>query len=707
MEIKFNSSINIPLFDNVIKFKNNINIDLFNNTIMFKSNTIIKKEIYIKFKSSVTIEKEKIKHFNGNINIPIENNISIFKSNIIIRKNGYLDYNGEVYIPKFKDNAKYLSILNIQKIESENKYTGAIIVRKENIVKYGGTITIPPENRLFGTIDVLGMGIFNYKGNMVVRKDGGNKYKGLHAIPIFNNINKFSGLITLRGDGYKEYKGVVKTPLLTEIPLFKSNIIIKKDAYREYRGVVSLPPENRIFSKLTVIESPRHKFYGILKKDAHVIKNTPSSNFGSDRQLYFSNGSIVYLQWTFNTNDDNMYNSENETQSFLRLYLKKALPSNSKIVVYSTDTSWNEYMINYNNRPNIEPLAEFNIPPNRIGQFDIPIGPLLNNINKLSKSFNVSLAVVIETDSSTISNSKETSIDIPALYYEYYIVPPTMRQKLFNAKVNIVPSREKKYNGFVNIIRSSDYETKNKYYKATVDIIVQINKNNIYNGNIGIPVFSTENNDIPRPNYQGSVTVAAMRNLKFGSTINTALYNKQSDYNGSITIRLDKEKIFKSIVNTARYNKEIKYNAIINTRIDDSSKFKSTVNVPKYDGNNNYKGSLIVKLERLNTFKSIVNTPKWDKDIRYISTTTVRIDRLKTFNSLINTPKYNKDIKYNVSLIVPERDYRVFKSTIKLKLFQETNKYKSSVRILKEGNTKFKCVIKIPSERRKVRVFIM
>ena len=667
----------------------------------------------------------------------IEKRYSKFNGSITVRKDTQLKINGIMSVPLF---------------ENVDKFNSTITITKEANKTFKGTLLMNPSNKMDISLSVSSpFAELLYKGNLTNKIENTDKFK---ARLLVQPTTKLFGSITIQGFGQNVYRGsltnaivrTVKQPSLLNIPLFettdkfKGRFANKIEFINKYKCKFIIPPMNTLFGKVDLLETPKNNYYGTLVKDSHVISTNQEANYGSAPELYFSKNSVVYLQWRFFNNNDENFKSENELETFLRLYLKKAVQTVTTGSVYLTSTSWTEYGITYQNKPEITKLTDFTLPINSVDQIDIPLGDILKSYSKF-ESFNVSLAVVLNTDLNNTNNSRETAFKIPSLYYQYYYVPPTLRIKRFEGLLTIRKDTTTAFKGTMKVQSGMGLDkfkgnftvhanSNTVKYNGNIFIINEKHRNKMFKGVLNIPSFNGDvkypgmminrlerlkkfNSTINIPSFDGSVqyrgnlTVSIEKTTKFKSTITVPIFENSTSFKGSITNRIDKQSNHKGTITVPIFENATSFKGSITNRIDKQSNHKGTINVPLFENTVKYKGSITNRLERVLKYEGLIITPVFEQTPKFKGTINIRIDRDPKYKGIITVPLFTQEPKYQCSLVVPYRKILTFDGILNVPLFENTVKYKGVITNVGTGLIQFKARLRIKGGKHKVRIFIM
>lgn len=463
--------------------------------------------------------------YKANVTLNPANNMSLqfriygsydnyYKAHVRSWDNRELSYKAYVNIPTPEERPMltYMSTFKNSKPASINYYSANIL--------------ISPRSNVNIDYDLV-MGKFDmFKSNVLI----GREYENLYSARF--TINPTNRLICI-GDvyGYSEYG-------------YSATVNITAERRHAYLANVSIALGGYAYVKVTINDTPKHYFYGDLKKDTHTISASPKSNYGGEDKLFLNDKSMVFLEWDFGQNLDRFYDAKLESGAGLRLILKKALPKKSIGQIYFVKEPWDEYGITHDNKPKtLTHIKDFIIPRNYVGQLDILLGDLLKGIEKIDNSFRISLAIQIDSEIDTFSNSKETAVDIPALFYEYYYIPPNQRQEAFNATVRI----SKAYG-----IDDEPWSGPAKLFKATVNRIPSA-PTEFYKAKVFIKYTEVGYNDKPGA-YKAGVFIENIqyRNRLYPSFIKVPSYEEELLYSAYIYIPERTIVIYKATVNFAK-----------------------------------------------------------------------------------------------------------------------------------------------------------
>lgn len=745
-------------------------------------------------------------NFSGMIRIPLFDNTKSFNGTLINRLDKTNQYPATFYI----NPTNRFKISGSIDIKNEIKFPGTFVNAVVLTQKFPGLVFIEPDNHLEGVIDIKGMDKRNYPGLVKIAPIRDLRYQGFTSVPLFEDSVQYSGTFTNAKEYLNLYKGKLTIPpqnLLEgkvlvkgmgmpkfpgifvnrawRVPQFPARVTISRydqeinypglvttRIYNDklFKGKVSITPQNVMEGRIEITDTPINRYYGVIVKDTNTVVNQPDNNYGLERDIYFGNGLTTLAQWRFNQNKDIYYRPNQEIGAMFRMYLKRALPEDSTIRIYTIDTTWNEYTVTENTKPQMTLLYTGIVKRNTIGVMDFDLGDLLAGYNKQS-IFEVALAIQIDTASGTINNSRETLVNPLGLYYDYHYVPPSMRTRLFGGTIKIRLDKERRFKGKVKILSDnaddrfpglvSIHGTEvNKAYPGYFFLNAPKNRSPVIPGLVSVPKYDRDisypgafTNKLERqPQYPGFVKVPLWEvNNNYPGTITIPSNNKELNYpgiitnrldgelniSGIITTRLDKETKFKGLVTIARFDIDIDYPGDVNIPLRYFETFEGFTSVPLFENTLNYPGDVnvprryfrvrkgIVRIKRFSgskdfkaTFKLLytpfkvvkgnIKVAKFDRQNNYPGTITIRLDKEAKFKGLVTVPRYDIDVNYPGFIHILETHFHTAKGIVTIPVFDDNEVlYKGTFVNKIAEEIRYKGIVRVKSDRKKVRIFIM
>lgn len=744
-------------------------------------------------------------NFSGMIRIPLFNNTKSFNGNLINRLDKTNQYPATFYI----NPTNRFKISGSIDIKNEIKFPGTFVNAVVLTQKFPGLVFIEPDNHLEGVIDIKGMDKRNYPGLVKIAPIRDLRYQGFTSVPLFEDSVQYSGTFTnakeylnlykgkltippqnllegkvlVKGMGMPKFPGIFvnrawrvpQYPSLVKISKYDQELnypgLVTNKLYKDklFKGKVSITPQNVMEGTIEITDTPINRYYGVIVKDTNTVVNQPDNNYGTERDIHFGNGITTLAQWRFNQNKDIYYRPNQEIGAMFRMYLKRALPEDSPIRIYAINTTWNEYTVTENTKPQMTLLYTGIVKRNTIGVMDFDLGDLLAGYNKQS-IFEVALAIQIDTASGTINNSRETLVNPLGLYYDYHYVPPTMRTRLHPGVVTIRLDKEKQFKGKVKIL-SDNAEDRfkgivhikgtevNKAYPGYFFLNAPKNRSPVIPGIVKVPKFDR---DIKFPGtfinkleripkypgfvkvpiwevtnkYPGSLTIPSKNNEIFYPGLVTNRINGELIAQGNVTVRLDKEINFKGLVTISRFDKEIKYPGSVTIPLRYFETFEGFIKIPLFENTLNYPGDVNVPLRYFSvkrgrvrikrfsgskdfkaTFKLLytpfkvvkgnIKVAKFDRQNNYPGTITIRLDKETKFKGLVNVPKYDVDINIPSFVHILETHFSTARGILSIPLFDDSLQYKGTFVNKIAEEIRYKGIVRVKSDRKKVRIFIM
>lgn len=684
--IKFNTQVKIESI-----FKSSLNLKV-KREKMYKCQFLIQphNRMMVKFNTGIDLSVEFKTQFSISREI-----LNQYKCIFVISPKGrlygkfkLLGFNQNLYKSEFDlaipISNLFKTTIDIPAFRYANEYKSLFLNRLDKEFMYKCKLFIPPKNTLYGKFKLLGFDQKFYKSDFILAIKRSYRFKANIDIPIF-----------------------------TKDISYKMNVITRLDKLLLYKFNFAVSPKNSMFGIVELNRTPSKKYYGDLIKDTFVNTERPNENFGDNQQVHMSNTSTAYFQWSFNKNKDDLYDVNNETGAYLRLHLKRVLPEDTKITVnISKNHEWGEFDVNAENTIEFEPYKTFDVRKNKSGEFLFDLGNLLKDYDK-SNGFNITLAITTPSNNPISINSRERLVNSATLYYEYYYIPPTVRNRFYISQFTV---RKDILN----------------HYKSTFKLLSS-NGANMYKSLIEIKGFENQfeykctlNNIIPKLNYP-----------RYKSSFSIPKFDKEYEFKTNIITRIDRDKDYKTKFNIPIFNKENQYKADIINRIDiedqyicefiiprsDINKeYKSTLTVPvfnkelvfksyigiKVDVEYQYKGSFILSKDGEDLkYKCIFTIPKVDVEDKYKSKFDIPLRFFKIYKHDLYVPKLYGINRYK-SIYINRIDKTIeFKNRFRIKSFDIENHYKSGFFNLPEYILEFHCEVNIISQNKKVRIFIM
>lgn len=744
-------------------------------------------------------------NFSGIIRIPLFNNTKSFGGTFVSKIDKTKLYSGTFYM----NPSNRIQISGSIDITNTIKFPGTFKNVTSGDLKFPGLVFIEPDNILEGKIWIKGMDKRNYPGTIKVAPVRDLRYDGFVSVPIFEDSLQFAGIFTNAKEYLNLYKGKLTIPPQNfidgkiwikgmgmpkypgtfvnrawRVPQFPAQVTISRydqeinypglvtnKLYKDklFKGKVSITPQNVMEGRIEITDTPINRYYGVIVKDTNTVVNQPDNNYGTERDIHFGNGITTLAQWKFNQNKDIYYRPNQEIGAMFRMYLKRALPEDSPIRIYAIDTTWNEYTVTENTKPQMTLLYTGIVKRNTIGVMDFDLGNLLAGYNKQSV-FDVALAIQIDTASGTINNSRETLVNPLGLYYDYHYVPPSMRTRLFGGTVKIRLDKEKIFKGKVKILSDnaddrfpgivSIHGTEvNKAYPGYFFLNAPKNRSPVIPGIVKVPKFDR---DIK---FQGTFINKLERIPQYPGFVKVPLWEVNNNYPGTITIPSNNKELNYPGIITNRLDGELNIPGIITTRLDKETKFKGLVTIPKFDVDIDYPGDVNIPLRYFETFEGFTSVPlfentlnypgdvnvplryfkvrkgrvrikrfsgskdfkatfkllytpfkvvkgnikvsKFDRQNNYPGTITIRLDKETKFKGLVNVPKYDVDINIPSFVHILETHFSTARGILSIPLFDDSLQYKGTFVNKIAEEIKYKGVVRVKSDRKKVRIFIM
>jgi len=487
---------------------------------------------------------------------------------------------------------------------------------------------------------------------------------------------------------------------------------------------------NRMKGEVDVSNTPRRKYYGNLVKDTYTSKESPEDNFlGVDEQR-LNNKTTLFLEWHFDSVDDEYFESEYEVRSGISLYMTRALRKSATGYIYKVNEQWSEYLITENKAPETELLGQFELPKNTTGWFNVDLGDYLADYKKENNIFSESLAIVIDSEESAYTYSRESGEDdlVPELWYEYYFVPPNSAIRIMPSVLNLREDNYDKFNTLINV--DSNYDRtktsaiididkindtdsfKSKLTTMSRDIpnflsqvniekientdeatiITFVGKDNedLFDSKIDIPdfdrsktiegklkVYYNNNNNINSiidiPNFDRQETINANTTIYYDDEDSINSIIKIDDIaieeilNSNISVYKRKEKEFNSIMNIPINDKEVIFNSDINIYKRKDSNMNSIINIDKYESSKTFGAkSFILELNKA-IFNNEIEVPKFEGSAEFLSKTTVHHIKTSKLNSTIKLEKNINESNINADIEVMQHDGTAMKSIIRIK----------------------------------------
>jgi len=501
---------------------------------------------------------------------------------------------------------------------------------------------------------------------------------------------------------------------------------------------------NKMEARVDVSDTPRRRYYGNLRKDVHVLEDYPDSNYAKAKELKFNDKSILLLEWFFDSVDDKYFETQYEIRSGISLYMKRALRNEVTGYVYKITENFSEYLVDYNSRPNIEPLGQFTLPENTYGWFDIDLGNYLDEYDKEEGGFSEKLAIVIDTNNTTFTYARESGMTdlVPELWYEYYYVPPNSAMRIVDSNINIEDSSSDLFNSVVevdsnyaldkspvifNIEKLEDSDS----FPVTSFIMAQGSPKPTFKTILDIEKFDDKDSasfitDILRTNDKG-----------LSSNIDIPKFDKETNIDANTTVYYEKEKNFNTIFDIDQIFRQPKLPGNIRVNYIKDESMKSNIYVPEFVDNKEYLNSEIsVRYDNDKTINSILSIDRFDTEdelnselsIAYepteIISSIIKIDKISdmgTFNSNIfilelnkknlttniDIPSFDGDLEFPANTRVYDIKTSKLSSRITLEKIIEKPKINTKIEVMQQDTAELSSEIFIKPEERKAYNFIM
>lgn len=502
------------------------------------------------------------------------------------------------------------------KIEDTTSIDIGFTVRYDEIDSFDGEIIVPPENEMNGTTDIMGQGTDSFDGVFDVRYDPTEEFDGLFEVPLFDNVDSFDGILSTR-----------------------------IDTYDLFDAIFTIPPNNVLNGAVDIEETPKRDYYASLLKDTYTLTDDPERNFGGDTKLEFSNESTVLLDFKFSPIDDPFFKAENELDTYLQIYVKKAVHSPTKGYVHLVEEEWSEYFVTENNKPSMTQLVEFDIPENFAGWMEINLGDLLGGLDK-TEDIKRSLAVTTDGSEYTLSSSKEgTSSDAPKLLYKYYYVPPNAARIAFDGNM---------------VVRVDDEDS--------IDVTFTVDSN--WFG-------ETINVDLEVPSFDGEDSFDARV-----TAIQTP--NTLPVFDGAISV-----KRFDAL--------DIGFDAEVIARIEDETTFDSSVSVPLFDTTESFEATVTARQDIEENIDIDFEVPKFEKEDSFEGLVTVRHDREETIDVYFEVPLMNDARAFDGTITVRYDEVEEIDVSMEVPLMEDTDSIDVDLASLAMAEDNFDAYLELPS----------